>query len=820
IVGLFLNNLWKLHVTKRWNRAVTMPVFVTDDEEEVQDYHRLYLIKHFFTLLNVCGPNAFSPDPSLLFRCPLQKLKPWEVSSSSHQCTSHMHQLLEFAQYADYLSLLSSQCAFICSQPKLLERLQHVTRSIDLYVIIDRHYEAMRTLLWKLINEGNLKHVKFSNISSFLSKENLLDLMKICAGIKVEAKLPKVKAFPEKRGMKRRRPSESSTENRPYKIFTTFVTDTQSPLVKRVRIKLDDPDESQCVSVETSNEDDVTICNVIDFTAHMENDEFKEDRDKQSRVDSVQRPKNPGEQELSRQSPVASNEQCKSHISQDDVNHEMAMVDSFSKCSGSKSRSSPENEYNSRKYVDHDVGNVQETNCRGETISVNTLEIPQSSEDFSETSVQHTIENNVIVGRDSDDRSICSSGVNCKDLDNKVEKFEAIPSCSKAMCNSSNELGKSNYKIDTSLGVSTSQGLTCDESNLSSCSRLPVLPENDDMASFLHSKSSSDEEDEIYMDPDEILLGDQFESLDELYRYQDLYYEALEPLEEERETQKAMWDQQAELQEKVGSFFSVDLPDLDTDEDPQAVDSLVVSIQEGLEGMEVPIQDCLKQVLPQWTNLRKLAISDAEPQYAVGKLDLSWTALSPFAFKGICKLIQFDNALTSIKLNGCFLKEYQIIELLKALTEKSQIQTVVLGGNPMSSSEIERELLLFLQNVKSLKTLHLNYTNLNPSFEFTQSTLLIRNIYFSSEMMTLHYRYNLIKVEDLLRAAESISSYRNSNSLGGRPMFSSLVLSGNRVDHKGQSKLRQAFSRIVADLEVDCTSIDITNPHPDHVAQM
>lgn len=50
------------------------------------------------------------------------------------------------------------------------------------------------------------------------------------------------------------------------------------------------------------------------------------------------------------------------------------------------------------------------------------------------------------------------------------------------------------------------------------------------------------------------------------------------------------------------------------------------------------------------------------------------------------------------------------------ISEKGQIETIGLGGNPMSSSPVEGELLLFLQNVNSLKNLHLNYTNLRPSF--------------------------------------------------------------------------------------------------------
>lgn len=554
---------------------------------------------------------TFFSDPSLLFQCPLQKLKPWEVSSGAPQSLSHMNQLIEFAQYADYLSLLASQCAFICSQPRLLERLQGVTQSIDLYVIIDRHYGAMRTLLWKLINEGNLKHVKLSNISSSLSKENLLDLLKICAGIKVEAKLPQEKVFPEKQGVKRRRSSESSPENRPYKIFTTFMTDIHSPPVKRVRIKLDDPDDSQCVSVETSNEEDVTVCNVIDFTAQMEKDESIENEDLQGDIDSVKSSYHLGEPTWNRKAHCTNtcNSQYKSHIPED-VHHEKVMLDSCSNCSeGTGTLSSLSSKQgNSSICVDQNE-DAPEMNCIRKTVSVNTLEIYHNSENFSET-VTNTC---MFVSKDSDEKINCSEDdlkVKSNKMCNKIDghdKFEAVPSCSSAIY-SVQQSGKSDDKADETSEVSTSHGLYYNESDLSSCSRLPVQAENDDMAPFLLSESDEDEA------TNQILLSEDFEAMDEIYKYRDLYEEALQPVGDEQIPQgpvKTRRGQRSELKEKFASFLSVDLPELDIDKNPQDVESLVISCQEGLKGMEVPIQECLGQVLPHWTNLRKLAVIDA-----------------------------------------------------------------------------------------------------------------------------------------------------------------------------------------------------------------
>ena len=202
-------------------------------------------------------------DPSALFRCPLQKLQPWEIShNSASLAANHLKQLLKYANYAESLSVLASQCGWICSHPELLVKLQGVTKSVGLFVVNDVYYAGVRTLLWKLINEGCLTQVKLSNITSALSKENLLDLLKICAGVKVEAQLPK-SAVPctSKRGVKRCREEETSNQNK----FTTSITLTPEQPAKKIKIRLDDPDESQCVSVETE-EDSPAIVHVIDFT--------------------------------------------------------------------------------------------------------------------------------------------------------------------------------------------------------------------------------------------------------------------------------------------------------------------------------------------------------------------------------------------------------------------------------------------------------------------------------------------------------------------------------------------------------------------------
>ena len=209
---------------------------------------------------------AFILDPIGLLHCPLHKMKPWNiVTNSSLQSTKYINELIHYAQYAESISLVGSQCSWICCQREVLERLLVSTKIVNLHVVNDTYYDGVRTLLWNLINKGVLEEANFSSITPTLSQINLHDLLKICAGVSVNRTAKTI--TPPKRSRKRPR---GSTEEASSSFTTSVILDSgyDSPVSKKVCVRLDDPDNSldnSVVSITTS-EEVPRIVDVIDFT--------------------------------------------------------------------------------------------------------------------------------------------------------------------------------------------------------------------------------------------------------------------------------------------------------------------------------------------------------------------------------------------------------------------------------------------------------------------------------------------------------------------------------------------------------------------------
>ncbi|XP_048761257.1 uncharacterized protein LOC125670230 isoform X2 [Ostrea edulis] len=275
IPDLKCSELWKKHVQKRWNfwnRVGSTYSTVFSDSERTEDFHKVYLIKHFLDLLNYCCLNVHVPDPIGLLNCPLHKMKPWNiVTSCSLQSAKYINELVHYAQYAESVSLVGSQCSWICCQKDVLSRLLGATKIVNLHVVNDTYYDGVRTLLWNLINRGKLEEANFSSITLTLSLTNLHDLLKICAGVNVSRTMKT--DTPLKRS--RKRPRESIDEGS-SSYTTSVILDSgyDSPLSKRVCVRLDDPDNSLDNSVVsiTTTEEVPRIVDVIDFTG-VQNDD-------------------------------------------------------------------------------------------------------------------------------------------------------------------------------------------------------------------------------------------------------------------------------------------------------------------------------------------------------------------------------------------------------------------------------------------------------------------------------------------------------------------------------------------------------------------
>ncbi|XP_033736581.1 uncharacterized protein LOC117324862 [Pecten maximus] len=232
--------------------------------------------------------------------------------------------------------------------------------------------------------------------------------------------------------------------------------------------------------------------------------------------------------------------------------------------------------------------------------------------------------------------------------------------------------------------------------------------------------------------------------------------------------------------------------------------------------------------------------------YGVRKLDLSMNTLSESGFAALLNLIKNDQALIHLKLNGCFLQEEQVLQLLEVLAENTRMEVVSLSGNRVVEESVEHSLLLFIEKCVSLKTLVLNYSRLRSSFvssdEFVHTVrshpslqeLSIKNNHLESgalnflkaiacspqrpSLRSLNIGYNWIKGEDLIEAAQQIRAYQRRHFPSNILVLDFLSLSGNRLLHSFQQQLRQEYRGLVKDLEAN--SIDFSRPYAEHVGQM
>ncbi|OWF47393.1 uncharacterized protein LOC110454421 [Mizuhopecten yessoensis] len=230
----------------------------------------------------------------------------------------------------------------------------------------------------------------------------------------------------------------------------------------------------------------------------------------------------------------------------------------------------------------------------------------------------------------------------------------------------------------------------------------------------------------------------------------------------------------------------------------------------------------------------------------VRKLDLSMNTLSESGFAALLNLVKNDLALVHLKLNGCFLQEEQVLQLLEVLAENTRLEVVSLSGNRVVEESVEQALVLFIEKCVSLKTLVLNYSRLRSTFvsseAFIQAVrghpslqeLSIKNNHLESgalnfliaitcspqrpALRSLNIGYNWIKGQDLIEAAQRIRSYQRRHFPANSVVLDFLSLSGNRLLHSFQQQLRHEYRGLVKDLEAN--SIDFSRPYAEHVGQM
>lgn len=113
--------------------------------------------------------------------------KPWPsdaIVKNSKELTMHLNDLMKFSIYAETLTIIGSQCSWICGNQNLLSALKSATKILQIQAVNDTYFDSIKFLLQTLINQGKVTHAVLSMVR--LTKENLSDLMQICAGIKFE----------------------------------------------------------------------------------------------------------------------------------------------------------------------------------------------------------------------------------------------------------------------------------------------------------------------------------------------------------------------------------------------------------------------------------------------------------------------------------------------------------------------------------------------------------------------------------------------------------------------------------------------------------
>ncbi|XP_062601438.1 uncharacterized protein LOC134263145 [Saccostrea cucullata] len=719
ISDLQCSELWKKHVQKRWNfwnRIGSTFSTVFSDSERTEDFHKVYLIKHFLDLLNYCCLNVHVPDPIGLLNCPLHKMKPWNiVTNTSLQSAKYINELIHYAQYAESVSLVGSQCSWICCQRELLDRLLEATKTVNLHVVNDTYYDGVRTLLWNLINKGKLEEANFSSITPTLSQTNLHDLLKICAGVTVN-RLVKNDTPPPKRP--RKRPRES-LEDASSSFTTSVILDSgyDLPVSKKVCVRLDDPDNSldnSVVSITTTKEVP-RIVDVIDFTG--------------------------GQQEESQPSTSAGNS----------ANTTAAASEDFS--------------YEEEDFVDH------ETDPR--------LEM----EDISAFSVCGSYMADRSVSNDSDLYDVAVQPIM------RMNPRQRFPQPPVPLVDVFVSQVDSEHPVK---GVS-SFSVTC--ANLTGLLR--VLPNWNDLRKISLSHATIDGEFIMNALLDKI-RNHQISHLmlDDCYLSDQFYSRLLSVLQ---------------------NHFKIS---------GQALE--LVDVQASSSPLSVLSTEKYK-----------------ETQYGVKKLNLSMNTFHSSGLEALTTLIKYDRALTHLKLNGCFLQESQVCQLLQALSENPQLQMLGLSGNLVADSDVESELLNFLSKVKTLTTLTMNYSRLRPLFVSDQAfvsavknhpklkELSMKNNHLGASachflqllcsegqlsLQHLNVGYNWMKIDDIIKSAKEIQACREKNEEFYRPILQSLILSGNRLKPREFEIVRNLFKPLVVELEIN--SIDYSVPHAEHVAQM
>ncbi|XP_052090648.1 uncharacterized protein LOC127727211 isoform X1 [Mytilus californianus] len=185
--ALILDQIWNLHVQRRWSRAqIVMNIF---HEAGLNENAKLvYLQKYFLEILSYCSINLNTVDPISLFHCPLHKMnRPWPsdaVVKDPNDLTLHKQDLMKYSKYAETLTIIGTQCSWICGNIHILNALKNVTKIVQIQAVNDKYYDSIKHLLHTLINQGKVTHAVFSMVK--LNRDNLSDLMQICAGIHYE----------------------------------------------------------------------------------------------------------------------------------------------------------------------------------------------------------------------------------------------------------------------------------------------------------------------------------------------------------------------------------------------------------------------------------------------------------------------------------------------------------------------------------------------------------------------------------------------------------------------------------------------------------
>lgn len=669
-----LDHTWNLHVQRRWSRSqIVMNIF---HESGFNDNPKLvYLQKYFWEILSYCSINLNTVDPISLFHCPLHKMnKPWPsdaIVKNSKELTMHLNDLMKFSIYAETLTIIGSQCSWICGNQNLLSALKCATKILQIQAVNDTYFESIKFLLQTLINQGKVTHAVFSMVR--LTKENLSDLMQICAGIKFE---------------------NNGDQDAEYKTNT--------------------------LKLENLNKEPVS-----------------------------------------------------------DISIEVCDVD----CIPSTSKSGTSPHLNTPTIISHSKSPEYHSACP---------ELDQYCMDLE-------IESQEYYSDENGDKNVAQDEIDLFD-----EAITPIPSKEPLINRGIYSLDGSYMKfkgLNTFAMLNTHSHCKEDFENV----LIEVLPHWTSLTKFAIFDTDSESE--------------------------ELVTQIVKKLENHQLTHLVIDDANVHQ-----TFFERLLL---TFKDHYRISGRESCSHKPLQLLD--FQACLKSL-----SADNLIPFDGAV-CGIQKLDLSMTTILDSGFSLLLELLKNDRALKHLKLNGCFLKEDQVVQLLSVLSEKCQIETLGLSGNRVREEEVETQLLKFITNNKGLHTLILNYSRLRCQFVESEQfidgvmshpslkELSIKNNHLKDTvckllkmvccshkpcaLKNLNIGYNWVKGSDLVETAEDIVAYRKSHHMAGH-VLEFLCLSGNRLhlSDNSQRQLWTVFDGIVKDLEVD--RIDYDRPFNEHLAQM